>query len=62
MSTQTTNLQLTKPAYGEAADIAVINTNMDTIDTAVAGKVTAPSSTVTANTVAVFDGTTGKLI
>lgn len=62
MSTKTTNLQLTKPAYGESADIAVINTNMDTIDTAVAGKVTAPSGTVTNNTAVVFDGTTGKLV
>lgn len=62
MSTKTTNLQLTKPAYGEAADIAVINANMDIIDDTVADKVTAPSSTVTTDTVAVFDGTTGKLI
>ena len=35
MATQTTNLSLTKPAYTDAADIAVINTNMDTIDSAV---------------------------
>ncbi|WII07048.1 hypothetical protein PED39_05520 [Methanomassiliicoccales archaeon LGM-RCC1] len=33
MSTSTTNYNLTKPASGEAADISVINTNMDTIDT-----------------------------
>ena len=39
MSTTTTNLSLVKPATSEAADIAVINTNMDTIDSAVAGKV-----------------------
>lgn len=62
MSTKTTNLELTKPAYGESADIAVINANMDTLDTAVAGKVTAPSGTVTANTAVVFDGTTGKAV
>lgn len=39
LSTTTTNLSLVKPATSEAADIAVINTNMDTIDSAVAGKV-----------------------
>jgi len=33
MSTTTTNLNLTKPAADEAADIAVINANMDKIDT-----------------------------
>ena len=32
MATQTTNLGLVKPDYTDAADIAVINTNMDTID------------------------------
>lgn len=35
MATQTTNLGLVKPAYSEAADVAVINGNMDTIDGAV---------------------------
>lgn len=35
MATTTTNLGLTKPAYTETADISVINTNMDTIDTAI---------------------------
>ena len=32
MATHTTNYKLTKPASGEAADISVINSNMDTID------------------------------
>ncbi len=32
MSTTTTNLALTKPATTDTVDIAVINTNMDTID------------------------------
>lgn len=32
MATSTTNYGLTKPAYNESADVAVINTNMDTID------------------------------
>ena len=32
MATTTTNLGLTKPAYTDAADIAVINDNMDTLD------------------------------
>ncbi len=36
MSTTTTNYGLTKAAYGEAADIAVINDNFDIIDTAIA--------------------------
>ena len=35
MSTTTQNLNLVKPDYGEAADIDVINDNMDTIDSAV---------------------------
>jgi len=33
MATSTTNFGLTKPAYNEAADVAVINGNMDTVDT-----------------------------
>lgn len=32
MAGSTTNLGLTKPTYSEDADIAVINTNMDTLD------------------------------
>ena len=36
MATTTTNLGLTKPAGTDAVDIAVINANMDKIDTAVA--------------------------
>lgn len=32
MATSTTNFGLTKPAYNESADVAVINTNMDTVD------------------------------
>lgn len=35
MATTTTSLKLSKPAYSDTADISVINTNMDTIDTAV---------------------------
>ena len=38
MATQTTNFKLTKPAYTETADIAVINSNMDTIDTVLANE------------------------
>ena len=34
MATTTTNLGLTKPSYSDTADIAVINGNMDKIDTA----------------------------
>lgn len=36
MSTTTTNLGLTKPAYSDTADIADINGNMDIIDQAIA--------------------------
>lgn len=36
MATTTANLGLTKPDYTEAADIAVINNNMDLIDSAIA--------------------------
>ena len=46
MSTTTTNLALVKPTTAELADITVVNTNMDTIDSAVAGKV---STSVTVN-------------
>ena len=35
MATTTANLGLTKPDYTEKADIAVINDNMDKIDTGV---------------------------
>jgi len=41
MATQTTNLNLTKPAYSEDADVAVINSNMDILD----GKIGAVGST-----------------
>ena len=35
MATQTTNIGLSKPDYADTADIAVINSNMDKIDTTV---------------------------
>ena len=44
MATTTTNLGLTKPDYTDAADIAVINTNMDTVDAAI----TAANTNITA--------------
>jgi len=47
MATYTTNLNLTKPDYTDAADVAVINTNMDTIDTAVTAKVPKAGGTMT---------------
>ena len=37
MATSTTNLNLSKPAYTDPADIAVINDNMDKLDGAVNG-------------------------
>jgi hypothetical protein len=39
MATQTTNYNLVKPGYEDDADIAVINNNMDLIDTALFNKV-----------------------
>jgi hypothetical protein len=39
MTTQTTNYNLVKPGYEDDADIAVINNNMDLIDTALFNKV-----------------------
>ena len=39
MATTTTNLGLTKPTDAEGMDIAVINANMDLLDTQVFGKV-----------------------
>ena len=42
MATTTPNLGLTKPAGTEKPDISVINSNMDKIDTAVAGKANSP--------------------
>lgn len=38
MATLTTNLSLTKPATTDFYDIAIQNTNMDLLDTAIAGK------------------------
>lgn len=35
MATNTSHLGLVKPAYTDAADVTVINNNMDTIDTAI---------------------------
>ena len=35
MATQTTNIGLSKPDYADTADIAVINSNMDKIDSTV---------------------------
>lgn len=56
MSSQTTNLELIKPAYTDTADIGDINDNMDSLDTAVSGKkdkqtvVTDPTASGTALT------------
>ena len=37
MATNTTNCNLSKPAYTDTADIAVINSNMDKVDTSLQG-------------------------
>ena len=47
MATTTTNLGLTKPAYADAADVAVFNTNMDLIDSAIGGLQTRVSTAET---------------
>lgn len=39
----TTNLELGMPEYPEAADVAVFNANMETIDTEVARRFIAPA-------------------
>jgi hypothetical protein len=49
MSTTTTRNSLTKPGYADAADIAVINTDLDTIDAAIAKCNYAATSAPTAN-------------
>lgn len=43
MATKTSLLGLTKPAYTEAADIAVLNTNFDLIDKAVGNRTRVPN-------------------
>lgn len=50
MATTTVNLGLTKPTGTDTADIAVINTNMDLIDTAVAAKETPTGAQTKATT------------
>jgi hypothetical protein len=52
MSDLTTNLQLKKPLDNETADIAVINENMDKIDTAVAAKETPAGAQTKVNALA----------
>ena len=52
MATTTTNLGLTKPAYADDADIAVINGNMDILDTKIGavGNTDLQSQVTTLNT------------
>jgi len=55
MSSSTTNLGLTKPAIGEAADITVLNTNADVIDSFAGGyfaKRTSDGAGITSTTLA----------
>ena len=59
MAEHTTNLNLTLPTYLEDADIAVLNENFETIDTAVASKVSA-SSLAGVATSGLYDDLTGK--
>ena len=57
MATTTTNLHLTKPSVGDRADITVINENMDLIDQAVDGYVSAEDPVGITDTVPpTFDG------
>lgn len=54
MATTTTTLKLTKPAATDAAEISVINANMDTIDT----QYTAANQTTIANVITMQSGYT----
>lgn len=51
MATQTTNLNLVKPAENDAVDITVINSNMDKIDAAI-GSASSPVLEINCGTVA----------
>ena len=57
MATETTNLHLVKPGYDDLADVAVINDNMDIIDTAMndATKTTSAQWTMDATNVTSTD-------
>lgn len=57
MATTTTNLGLTKPAYADDADIAVINGNMDILDT----KIGAVGNTDIQSQITTLDGKTNQL-
>lgn len=57
MATNTTNFNLSKPAYADTADIAVINSNMDKVDTSLQGLGTGLAIISNANThVAITSG------
>ena len=56
MATYTTRFNLTKPATTETADIAVINTNMDTIDGAIPAVVDNLTSTSTTSALSANQG------
>lgn len=49
MATTTSNLGLVKPAYNETADVAVINSNMDTVDAFAGTVVKKTAQTLTAS-------------
>ena len=62
MSTTTSgNLHLTKPAYGEKADVAVFNTNMDTIDAGVTAVQNSLASKATKISLISSDNTWSKI-
>lgn len=54
MSTQTTILGITKPDLADAADITVINSNMDIIESAIVGVKTATITTTWVGTSAPY--------
>ena len=56
MATYTTRFNLTKPATTETADIAVINTNMDTIDGAIPAVIDNLTSTSTTSALSANQG------
>lgn len=59
MATTTTNLNLVKPAGSEDADVSIINSNMDILDTAVHGKADT-TDLATVATTGVYADLTGK--
>ena len=59
MATQTTNLHLIKPDYSDDADVAVLNGNMEILDTKIGGA--SMGTTATSLTGAIAEVNTGTV-